>query len=158
MKGLYKKNKMSGFSLIEVLIAMLVLTIGLLGVGFLQTLSLAKNRASLQRSQATDLSYQIIDMMRANPLEAFRYPAGASGVIAPDSCNYESSRPMVGALTPAQDVAYWRCEVSKRLPGVLSTVSLENGEITVVLEWRDLNKGGEKNKNSMTRFETRGSL
>ena len=55
-----------GFSLIEVLVALLVLSIGLLGLAALQTTSLQYNTGSYFRTQATFLAYDIIDRMRAN--------------------------------------------------------------------------------------------
>jgi type IV pilus assembly protein PilV len=55
-----------GFSLIEVLVALLVLSIGLLGLAALQTFSLQYNTGSYYRTQATFLAYEIIDRMRIN--------------------------------------------------------------------------------------------
>lgn len=57
-----------GFSLLEVLIALLVLSIGLLGLAALQTMGLKFNQQSYQRTQATLLSYEILDRIRANPV------------------------------------------------------------------------------------------
>lgn len=84
----------SGFSLIELLIAVLVLAIGLLGVAALQTNALKHNQSALQRSQATMLAYSIMDAMRANRPAAIagQYnlarscapPSGGSGLIAAD--------------------------------------------------------------------------
>jgi len=56
----------TGFSLIEVLVAILVSAIGLLGVAALQTSALKNNQSALQRSQATTLAYSMMDAMRAN--------------------------------------------------------------------------------------------
>lgn len=59
-----------GVTLIEVLIALLVLSVGLLGVAALQTNALKANQSSLMRSHATNLSYDISDRMRANRQDA----------------------------------------------------------------------------------------
>lgn len=59
-------NKDQGFTLIEVLIAVLVLSIGLLGLAALQATSLRNNHSGYLRSQATLLAYDMIDRMRAN--------------------------------------------------------------------------------------------
>src|SRR5574343_439121 len=56
----------TGFTLIEVLIAMLVLAIGLLGLATLQTYSLRSNLSAYTRGQATQLLYDMSDRMRAN--------------------------------------------------------------------------------------------
>ena len=56
-----------GFNLLEVLIALVVLAVGLLGLAALQNFSLKFNTQSYQRTQATMLIYEMIDRMRANP-------------------------------------------------------------------------------------------
>jgi len=56
-----------GFSLMEVLIALVVLAIGLLGLTALQNTGLRLNNQSYQRTQATLLISEMIDRMRANP-------------------------------------------------------------------------------------------
>jgi len=55
-----------GFSLVEVLVALLILSVGLLGIAGMQTLSVQMNVSARQSSQATYLAYEIIDRMRAN--------------------------------------------------------------------------------------------
>ena len=57
---------LQGFSLIEVLVALAVLSIGLLGLAALQTTGLKFNHQSYERTQAVLQAYDIIDRMRAN--------------------------------------------------------------------------------------------
>jgi type IV pilus assembly protein PilV len=56
----------NGFTLIEVLIALLVLSFGLLGLAMLQATGLRFNNDSYMRTQATILAYDLIDRIRAN--------------------------------------------------------------------------------------------
>ncbi|MCC5865121.1 MAG: type IV pilus modification protein PilV [Wenzhouxiangella sp.] len=56
----------SGVTLIEVLIAVLVLSIGLLGLAALQGVALQSGQAAYYRSQATAIAYEAADFMRAN--------------------------------------------------------------------------------------------
>lgn len=56
----------SGATLIEVLVVVLVLSLGLLGVASLQLMALRNSQQSLQQSLATMYSYALIDSMRAN--------------------------------------------------------------------------------------------
>ena len=56
-----------GFTLIEVLIAMLLLLIGLLGVAKLHFSSFQENRNALYRNQATVIAEDLIDRVRSNP-------------------------------------------------------------------------------------------
>ena len=61
-------QRQHGFSLLEVLIALLVLAIGLLGLATLQTVGLKFNQESYLRSQAVLIAYDIIDRIRSNPV------------------------------------------------------------------------------------------
>src|SRR5690606_37316619 len=65
-RGRRESTRGGGFTLIEVLIALVVMSVGLLGLASLQTNTLAFNRDAYLRSQATALAYDIIDRMRAN--------------------------------------------------------------------------------------------
>lgn len=56
-----------GTTLIEVLVAIVIISIGLLSVAALQTVSLKSNNGSYLRSQATFLAYDLADRMRAAP-------------------------------------------------------------------------------------------
>jgi type IV pilus assembly protein PilV len=73
-----------GFTLIEVLVALFVLSIGMLGVAALQMTSLQVNTGSYLRTQATFLAYDIIDRMRANSgavIDAGRYDVSSSSAL-----------------------------------------------------------------------------
>jgi len=61
-----RKKKIVGFTLLEVLIAVLILSIGFLGSAALQMNALKNNQSAIQRSQAAMLAYFMMDEMRAN--------------------------------------------------------------------------------------------
>ena len=65
------KHKSAGFSLVEVLVAMVILAVGLLGIATLQARSFKFNHESYARSQASVLAYEIIDRMRADSATDF---------------------------------------------------------------------------------------
>lgn len=56
----------SGFTLLEVLVALIVLSVGLLSLAGMQVIGLRTNHSAYMRTQATIQSYDIIDRMRAN--------------------------------------------------------------------------------------------
>lgn len=60
-----------GFSLIEVLVALLLTTIGILGMVALQGRSIQYTQDSVQRNTAVELSTELIDIIRANPSAMF---------------------------------------------------------------------------------------
>ncbi len=66
MNSLDTRLAIHGFSMIEVLVALFVLSIGLLGLAALQTTGLKLNHQSYERTQATLQAYDIIDRMRTN--------------------------------------------------------------------------------------------
>jgi len=66
----FRSNREHGFSLLEVLIALLVLSVGLLGIAGLQTISLKYNHQSYERTQATVLISEMFEKITANPVAA----------------------------------------------------------------------------------------
>ncbi len=62
--------KTRGVGLIEVMVAILVLAVGLLGIAALQATTLRSSQGSLERSQAVIQTYGILDSMRANTAAA----------------------------------------------------------------------------------------
>jgi len=56
-----------GFTMLEVLVSLFILSFGLLGLAALQTVGLQYNRQSYQRTQAVIQAYDILDRIRANP-------------------------------------------------------------------------------------------
>jgi type IV pilus assembly protein PilV len=67
MKDMHRnRRRIRGFTLVEALVTLLVLSIGLLGVAVLQLTSLRANHSASMRSQATLLAYEVVDRMRAN--------------------------------------------------------------------------------------------
>lgn len=127
-------HKDSGFTLLEVLIALLVLSIGLLGLAALQTSGLRANQMASMRTIATQLAYDMTDRMRANPL----------GVTANQYIIATNETPGDPAVSIANnDLTEWRNQIA-RLPGGLSSIKQLAGppvthEITVF--WDEERKG-----------------
>ncbi len=113
-----------GMSLIEVLIAVLVLSIGLLGLGALQGLALQSGQLSTQRSQATALAYRITDEYRA----------------------YRSL-----PAPPLQLRNNWDAEVGRLLPNGSLTHARNGDVVTVTVSWRDARElGGPAEDDAIT--------
>ena len=59
-------KKQNGFTMVELLIALLILAVGLLGMASLMMTSMKSNQSAAMRSQASWLAYDIIERMRLN--------------------------------------------------------------------------------------------
>lgn len=94
-----------GFNLLEVMIALLVLAVGLLGLTALQNFSLKATHQSYQRTQATILIQDIIDRMRANSgaIASYVRPVFTDTVAGPD-CGLSACTPPTLAL---HDLREW---------------------------------------------------
>ncbi len=130
----------SGFTLIEVLIAILVLAFGLLGFALLQTMNVRFTKSAQQRTVATNLAYELVDIMRSQRSDGSYYNAidfdSIKAVVVPD----EGGCVREAATTPAANIERWQCEVKSALPGGRANVNLlPNGEVTVTVEWGDAN-------------------
>ena len=69
-----KNSKVSGSTLLESMIAVVVLSIGLLGIAMLQIQSKHLAFQAIQRSAASLLTHEIIERMRNNQRKAQRLP------------------------------------------------------------------------------------
>ena len=122
-----------GATLIEVLIAIVVLSIGLLGLAGLQVTSVQCNHSAYQRSQATLLAYDLADRMRANRTEAL---TNAYLVDFPTS----SSSNAVTGTQAAKDKAEWLNNLARNLPNGTGKVEKTGNLITIQVRWDD-NRG-----------------
>lgn len=118
-------NKNAGFTLIEVLIAMLVLAVGLLGLAGLQAANLKNNQSAYNRSQATQLAYDLADRMRANIAGKSSYTA-----ILPSSATAKANCLTTTGCSPADlaqnDLFEWNLAVSNSLPSGIGTLCAFN--------------------------------
>lgn len=77
-KDFIRKN--SGVGMIEVLITLLLVSVGFLNIAALQTVAKKSNFASLQRTTAVVLAHDIVERMRANPVILASYLTPTAGV------------------------------------------------------------------------------
>lgn len=149
---MHTMNKNAGFTLIEVLIAMLVLAVGLLGLAGLQATSLKNNQSAYNRSQATQLAYDLADRMRANIAGKARYTA-----ILPNSATAKANCLTTTGCTPADlaenDLFEWNSAVSNNLPSGIGAIALTANMFTIRITWDDDRDGDDNNNpNFQTSF------
>lgn len=142
----------AGFSLIEVMIAILVLGVGLLGFALLQTMSVRFTQSANQRTQATNLANDMLDQMRVNRLAAAQYAGNYSATTTATSCVPD------GTVTPAKYKVIWRCRMGMALgAGASAVVTLNDGVANVAITWGDQRWDTDASKRSAT-FSTETRL
>lgn len=70
------KNSQHGFTLIEILIAIVVVSVGILGVAAMQTLGVRYTQNSYMLSIATQQAQDMAERIRSNPAEMFNTASG----------------------------------------------------------------------------------
>jgi type IV pilus assembly protein PilV len=120
-----RRARHSGFSLIEVLIAIVVLSFGLLGMVGLQAASLQANRDARLQSAAIVLAREFAEMMRGNKDVALLgtgnpYIGNFSSPLVPSTPNYclaVGSTCATAAATAQAQLTEWLARVDAELPG-----------------------------------------
>ena len=72
-------NKQHGASLIEILVAVFVVSIGLLGVARMEIFAKQANFEAIQRTTASQIAHDIMEKMRANPAQLANYAGQTVG-------------------------------------------------------------------------------
>ena len=117
-----RTERSHGFTLVEVLVALVVLAVGLLGIAGLYVESLRAGRTSVYRSAAVTLASDMADRIRLNPQGAY---AGA-GPGEDQGCVNGAGDCEPDEL--AQDDWFrWLNDLNRRLPaGASATIELED--------------------------------
>ncbi|MEF9942576.1 MAG: type IV pilus modification protein PilV [Burkholderiaceae bacterium] len=114
-------------SMIEVLVAIVILAIGLLGLAGLQLRAMATNQGALYRAQATLLADEIVERMRGNLNAAQTY-----------GLTIDAAAP-TGSEVRDRDLADWRLRLQNTLPDGVGAVTINTGteQATVLIQWND---------------------
>lgn len=131
-----------GMSLIEVLVAVLVLAVGLLGVAAMQSLALRGGQSSLETSQAVMQTNAIIEAMRANPANAGSYATGGKRCAATG-----------GGGLAGDDLDNWITGLQTSIGGGASTcgtIAFNGAVATITVEWDDSRAGGDSERELVT--------
>jgi type IV pilus assembly protein PilV len=134
-------KRYQGATMIEILIAVLILSFGLLGMAALQTRAIQGNQSSLQRSQAIMLAYSMMDMMRIDRVQA---AASAYNMNKVTAGGFSSD----GTLAKNNQISWLQAMAANLAGGVASTpaygtISCNSAFFcTVTIEWDDSRSGG----------------
>jgi len=132
-----RHQQQTGFSLVEVLITLVIMSVGMLGIAGLYVQSMQAGRTSMFRHQAVTLAGDVADRIRANPRAAAAYtdPNGADSncVLGGADCN-----PVQMA---SNDIFLWKAQAAESLPNGDVTIVLDNAVIppsyTITVRWTE---------------------
>ncbi|MGB9429799.1 MAG: type IV pilus modification protein PilV [Gammaproteobacteria bacterium] len=147
ISGSRRRASSAGFSLLEVLIGLVILSVGLLGIAALMGTTVKSNDSAYMRTQATVLAYSMIDRMHAN---RFTATGGASSYDVAMPATAATSDPTTctglgagcsGGMLAAYDVGQWEYDLAKRLPNGMGSITTTtvNGFtlVTITVQWND---------------------
>ena len=132
----------SGFSLVEVLITVVLVSIGLLGLAGLQLTSVQNSNSSGERFIATTLAQDILERMRANhnrsigPGKVYNLAMGAD--------------PGVGGVE-GDDLTAWTDALDAALPSGQGAVQVDNTNVaTITVQWTDASNNNPDDSRAMS--------
>ena len=131
-----------GFSLIESLVALVVLSVGMVGIAALQVQGLGAGRTAQLRTLAVNLAADMADRIRANRNGLSAYTGIGSGSDCdPGSAGGADCTP---AAVAARDLAEWTQEVATALPNGEGAVSFDATmppSFTIQVSWDEVGTG-----------------
>lgn len=134
MKGIHRNKK--GFSLIEVMVAMLVITVGLLGLSAMQATALKGSSLGGNMSSANNIARDVAERIFKNASNAGAYDRmDTLGGLSPNC-------PQMSPIPACQrDFIDWQASVGNFSEGrlqITSTVNLNFDLVLVTISWSDL--------------------
>jgi type IV pilus assembly protein PilV len=141
-----RTRRQRGISIVEALVALVVIAVGMLGIAGLYLSSLQASRSAKLRQYAVELAGSIADRIRANRDAAASYNTAGYGA-GPAVQNCSTAR-----CTPTQlaqdDLARWLQDIRAQLPGaarVNGTVAVtdrarpQSDNYVIQVTWREAN-------------------
>ncbi|MBT8089090.1 MAG: type IV pilus modification protein PilV [Gammaproteobacteria bacterium] len=134
-------HNQGGFSLIEVLIALVIMSVGMLGIAGLYVEGMNAGRTSIFRHHAVTLAGDVADRIRANPRAGNAY-AGVRGnnncVLGNVNCDPEQMA--------ANDIDLWKTQADDMLPNGDVTVTYNDDVVpptyTIAVSWEEAGADG----------------
>lgn len=123
-----------GVGIVEILVAVLVLSIGLLGLAGLQMRTLRNNESSLERGVAVFETHAIVDAMRADRSNAINNLYNIT---------LAAAAPSTGTTFREKAITAWRGNLLSSLgPGATGSVACNGALCTIVVQWDDSRVNG----------------
>ena len=134
------REQQVGFSLVEAMVSLVVLSVGMIGIAALYGQGLSAGRTALYRTQAVNLVADMADRIRANRLAGLSY----NNVPANNNCEPAGVN-CAPALMASHDLFVWNGQIANLLPGAVGTVQVQNGTppiYTIRIDWQETGLAG----------------
>ncbi len=143
-----RPRHMRGLSLVEVMVALVVMAVGMLGIAGLYVTTLQAKTTSLSRMKAVNFAYDLADRIRANPTAGASYVLASNGTTTTTNCSSANCTP---AQIAAADLDQWHAAVTSASSGLPGTVTRSVSRTaatattpemyTIQLNWSEMNSG-----------------
>jgi type IV pilus assembly protein PilV len=163
------RARTAGFSLVEVMVALVVCSVGLLGLAKMESLALSSTTVASSRSIAAIQASSLAAAMHANPgywaagvapaSTSVSYIGGAltitdPGLAAASTCLTAGAGSCVPGSMAAYDVQQWAAAVNAVLPGYLATITCTTAvgvavTCTIQLQWSESAVAGNSAQTNM---------
>lgn len=136
---LVRTHAIAGFSLVEAMVSLVVISVGMIGIAALYGQGLSAGRTALYRTQAVSLAADMADRIRANRLGLMNYndpPANNNCEPGGVACTPD--------LMAAHDLWVWTTQIANQLPTGVGTVAVANGappSYTIRVDWQETGLG-----------------
>ncbi len=132
-----KPRSQQGLTMVESLVALVVISIGLLGIAALQLTSMKQNNSAMQHSKAIWASYNMADRIRSNAIRFADYAGIDTTTPYTQNCTVS---PCNDAQMVTADASDWTDKV-RELPGGRGLVNGDASQLTVIVMWDDEGTG-----------------
>jgi len=149
MHQINKSEIQNGFTMIEILVAMVILSVGVLGLAGLQGASIQSSNTAYMRTVATSQIYDFAERMRSNNTGFNALVDGGddvynqlSGIPVFSNCNIQTKLPGAGCNTvqlATRDIAVWNTENARVLPKGQGTVRRAGQSFIITVSWDEEN-------------------
>jgi type IV pilus assembly protein PilV len=138
-------NRQRGFSLMEVMVALVVLSVGLLGLAALQAEGLRGSSTAQYRFQAVRMMGDILDRMRSNRAGLTSYAVTLAATGTDNGCSESIATPTAANCTAAQmaahDLLLWKADLITYLGANGDGSIVANGAVarqfTITVQWSE---------------------
>jgi type IV pilus assembly protein PilV len=132
-----KRNR--GFTLVEVLVALVVMSVGMLGIAALYLEGLRAGRTAMNRTTAVTLAADMADRIRANKAAGAAYAGTGPGI---DGNCINGASDCTASQLAEDDWFTWRSELAAQLPegstGEIDVAGPAPDTYTITVAWPEI--------------------